>query len=468
VRRAPVIGTLRSSIGVIAVAFAAASVAIPQPRREELLSYAAASTAAHAADAIAGLSLSVACLFASFDPVKARLSLLVALAGAVWFAPDWEGWGRGPESVRSFAALATPLLLPLLASIALASTGRAPKRRAATAAATGVYVLAIITSVGRALFRAPYLDRHCWRDCLGNSFLVHADAHAANVFTDIWRWASIPIGVAVAAVAASRLRAVRRPLEALGLAIALAAIAEAAYAAALVNRPAEDPRASLFSGVFFARAGSWTLLALALALALLHTRHVRTRIGRLAAALDETPPPGKLRAVLAQTLRDPTLEVAYWVPSAECCVDHEGRRIEPPRAGPGRAATRIVRGGQPVAIVGHDAALLDGRELAEQLGSTARLAVDSERLQAGILYQLRDLKASRARIVAAADGERRRLERNLHDGAQQRLLAVVYELRLALSAAERDDDRALEHLLEQSIADLTTAIAELRELARGI
>ena len=84
-----------------------------------------------------------------------------------------------------------------------------------------------------------------------------------------------------------------------------------------------------------------------------------------------------------------------------------------------------------MAVVIHDAALTGARELEREIGAAARLAVDNERLRAGVLAQLEDLRASRARIVEAGDAARRRIERDLHDGAQQRLLTVSFELRLA-------------------------------------
>jgi signal transduction histidine kinase len=97
-----------------------------------------------------------------------------------------------------------------------------------------------------------------------------------------------------------------------------------------------------------------------------------------------------------------------------------------------------------------------------------RLAVDSERLQAEILAQVADLRSSRARVVEAGDAERQRLERNLHDGAQQRLLAVSYELRLALAGARADGQRDLASHLASATDEVNTMIAELREVARGI
>ena len=162
------------------------------------------------------------------------------------------------------------------------------------------------------------------------------------------------------------------------------------------------------------------------------------------------------------------MDVAYWTRASHRYLDLQGRPREPPQATLSRAVTSIVRDGQPVALVGHDAILLDEHEFEEQIGSAMRLAVDSERLQAEILAQVADLRSSRARVVEAGDSERQRLERNLHDGAQQRLLAVSYELRLALAGAQADGQQDLASHLASAVDEVNTMIAELREVARGI
>jgi signal transduction histidine kinase len=172
--------------------------------------------------------------------------------------------------------------------------------------------------------------------------------------------------------------------------------------------------------------------------------------------------------VLSRALGDPRLQVAYPLPGSGEPVDATGAPVDLPPAGHGRAITRIVRGGEPVAIVAHDASLLDGPALEREIGAAARLAVDNERLHASVLAHLADLRASRARIVETGDAARRRLERDLHDGAQQRLLALTYELRLALADARAGGDDELAALLAAAGDETRVALAELRELAHGI
>ena len=134
-----------------------------------------------------------------------------------------------------------------------------------------------------------------------------------------------------------------------------------------------------------------------------------------------------------------------------------------PRAGD-RAVTSVTAGGEAVAVLIHDPALLDEPALVESVRATAGLVLENERLAAEVRSQLAEVRASRGRIVAAADAERRRIERNLHDGAQQRL--VTLSLGLGLEASRADAGTADALLRAQD--EVEQAIAELRELARGI
>jgi signal transduction histidine kinase len=210
------------------------------------------------------------------------------------------------------------------------------------------------------------------------------------------------------------------------------------------------------------------VLAFGLARGVLETRRTRAAVSRLAGELGEAPPPGMLRDALAVAAGDPALEVAYWLPGTRRLVDGRGKPVEAPVPGRGRAVTPIVRNGRPVALVVHDAALLEGPALGREIGSAARLAVENEQLQAEALAQLEDLRASRARIVETGDAERRRLERDLHDGAQQRLLALSYDLRLARAGAEAEGDQEHATLLASAGDEAQAALGELRELAHGI
>jgi signal transduction histidine kinase len=174
-----------------------------------------------------------------------------------------------------------------------------------------------------------------------------------------------------------------------------------------------------------------------------------------------------LRDAIAAALDDSSLSVAYWLPEREAYVDAEGRSVQLPKPGSGRVATPIDHAGERLAVIVHDESLAEEGELVRAVGGAASLTLENERLAAELRARIEELRASRTRIVKAADDERRRLERDLHDGAQQRLVAVALNLKLARSALQ-DDVKAGGELIDDAIEELTQATAELRELARGI
>jgi signal transduction histidine kinase len=172
------------------------------------------------------------------------------------------------------------------------------------------------------------------------------------------------------------------------------------------------------------------------------------------------------RDALAEALGDRTLALAYWLPESGFFVDAEGRRVELPAPGSGRAVSEIERDGERTAAVIHNASLLDHPELVRAAGAAAALALENERLDAELRARYDELRASRARLVAAGDAARRRLERDLHDGAQQRFVALALALRLARNGVDAGSSTAA--LLDGAMAELSAGLAELRELARGI
>src|SRR5262245_2018316 len=163
---------------------------------------------------------------------------------------------------------------------------------------------------------------------------------------------------------------------------------------------------------------------------LLRVRLQRSGVADLVVELGSAPPPARAREAIARTLGDPSLQLAFWLPDNERYVDPNGAALDP-YADPGRAVTVLERDGRRVAALVHDPSLLDDPELVGAVGAAATLALENARLQAEVRAQLAEVRASRARIVAAGDAERRRVERDLHDGAQQRLLGIRLALQLA-------------------------------------
>lgn len=210
-----------------------------------------------------------------------------------------------------------------------------------------------------------------------------------------------------------------------------------------------------------------TALPIALLAGLLRARLARGHVGELVVHLERTSP-GELRDELAQALGDPSLEVAFWLPERREFVDSDGRAFAVPEDGPRRAVTRLEQEGEPLAVLVHDPTLRDEEKLVEGVAAAARLALQNARLHAEVSAQLAKVKDSRARIVAAADEERRRIERDIHDGAQQRLVALALELRSAQRRLGEDVDPELDQLLASAADELQVAVDELRELAHGI
>lgn len=216
---------------------------------------------------------------------------------------------------------------------------------------------------------------------------------------------------------------------------------------------------------WLAQALALTALAGSVAWGLLRARRARSDLARLIVELGEVPT-GGLRDALARTLDDPELQIAY--PADENrFVDVRGHPIDLSPA-EGRADTKLTRDGRPVAVLIHKADLADNPELIEEVTSTARLAFENERLQAEVRAQLQDLQASRARIIEAGDAERRKLERDLHDGAQQRLVALSLVLRIQRAHLGPNRPPRVAALLSEADAELNRVITNLRELAHGI
>ena len=206
------------------------------------------------------------------------------------------------------------------------------------------------------------------------------------------------------------------------------------------------------------------IVPLGLLLGILRARWSEGRIAGLVVELGRGVPVGGLRDVLARALGDPTLELAFAGPSGSGFVDAHGLAVELPVADGSRTVTRLERDGELVGVLVHDPEVeSEAPGLVEAVGNAARLALENERLAAEVRAQLEEVRASRARVVEAADAERRRVERDLHDGAQQRLVALAMRLQVA-----KETTPGASVLLDEATAELQTAIGEVRGLARGI
>ena len=390
------------------------------------------------------------------------------LAGLCWFAPVWVAWQDGPPLVPSIAMVAAGFTFPLIVHLVLTHPmGRAdsPPARALVAV---VYAETLLATAALALFRDPYFDPGCLANCTVNIFLVRSLPSLAHAVEISDRWFAATAALALIAVCAARLAGASAPacqrllpvyLPAIGFAAAVVA-----RAAALQQTTVEDPFNRALFTIFAAGSVAVALLVAGLISGVARARAERRAVARVAASLDEAPAPGSLQSALAAALRDPGLQIAYWLAGAQRYIDASGRAVPEPFAGPGRAVTHLTRNGRTIAAISHSGAV---HGIESQIGPAIRLGLENERLQAELLAQLEELRASRARIVETGDAERRGLERNLHDGAQQRLLALSYEIRLAHAAAQADGDTLTETALARAADDTQGVLGDLRDLAHG-
>jgi signal transduction histidine kinase len=200
-------------------------------------------------------------------------------------------------------------------------------------------------------------------------------------------------------------------------------------------------------------------------LGLLDARLGRSAVGDLVVELRSDPARADLRDALARALRDPSLSLLYWLPDFQTYVDIDGHQVAFPDEDV-RTATLIDRNGTRVAALLHDRALGDEPELLDAVGAAAGIALENGRLQAELRARLEELKGSRARVLAAGQRERQRLERNLHDGAQQRLVALSLEL--GLLEEQLANDPTARRRIDQARGEIALLLAELRDVARGI
>ena len=221
--------------------------------------------------------------------------------------------------------------------------------------------------------------------------------------------------------------------------------------------------ASLLATVAFA------VLPYAFLAGLVRSRYSRAgAVGELIERLNAPTSAESLRDALAAALGDRNLALVYWRESVDHYVDYNGRPVELPAPGSGRAATEVERDGRRVGAIIHDQALAEERSLVRAAAASAALALDNERLEAELRARLEELHSSRARLVEVSMFERRRLERDLHDGAQQRLVALSLQLGLARRRIDDGQTEQAGEMLDTAREELGRALEELRELARGI
>jgi signal transduction histidine kinase len=383
------------------------------------------------------------------------------LAGALWLIPEIAGWVAGPAELRTVAD-ASALLLPAVVVVAVVQLYVA--RFWAT---TPITVLALVggaLAVGFRMFVVdPFTDARCWRNCGHNPLLL---ARATGIGSWLERCAvAVVMLAAVAALVAVLTAVVRDGLAQVGFGTTAAAslvVGEAAIAALRLGVVDDGASTPYLVALVLAQLGAVGFVA---ALASVRWREWRlgVRLTRLALGLQASPAPGALTVAIGRAVGDAHLQVLYWA-AGRGYIDADGNATADPSSSRVRRVTPVARRGQRLAAFVHSVEV-DGDQLDRALGSALRLSLENEGLRAAALAELAELRSSRVRIVEGAAQERRRLERNLHDGAQQRVVSLTLLLRMLRNQAPPG---AVSAGLARAEALTKATLDELRRVARGI
>jgi signal transduction histidine kinase len=451
---------LRAGAVVVFGLMAAASVAIV--RSDPDLAITGDSAGALTADVVAG-ALVMAAAAVSWRP-GALFSPLFAACSLAWLVGDWNTPAAGAAftvGVAFYAAWPAFLAAAALRGLDERPFDRSSRVLLVVAFGTGIGILGLATAV--VVDPAAQGCSTCPRNLLSITDapdLGRTLGHVGLALTVAWTAAFVVVG----GLRLARSSAARRRLSAPVLVPAVVALvlvgidAAHGFDRAFVSNDATD------RALHLAEAGALAMAAAGVGIARLRTRRTRGTLARLVLDIGAAPAPGELRERLAQSLGDPSLDLLFRL-DGSAWIDSEGRRASLPAEG--TSETTLVRlGDKEVLAVVHRPDLLDDAQLVRELVTTASLALQHERLHAARRARLEELRASRARIVAASDRERRGLERDLHDGAQQRLVALALAIRLA--RREIADDPHLDAHLAQAEDEVRAAVVDLREVAHGL
>src|SRR6266511_2237944 len=443
------------------VSFGVLSLAIA--RHEPAFAFAGDSTARAAAELAAGWALLTVGLMALARRRGGGFGVLLVAGSFGWFLVEWNNPGIGYALGFAIGLTLYAAAPPLIAHAALVYPGSRLSSRLDGLVLAAAYVGAVgVVGLAPALFLDP---KATGCQCPSNLLLVGPSPRLTDVFNRCCVQAGLAWSLALAVLLLLRLvrssPALRRLLwPVLVPAAVYLGLVAWVFASSLDRGTLGD--SSLSHDLWLGQAGALIALAAGVVWGWLRARQTRAAVASLVVEAAASPAHGGLRDKLAGVLRDPSVKVAYRL--------DDGRLVD----GLGRAVvldgevTPLVRGGESVALLSHRPGLLDDPDLTNEVAAAARLAFENERLQAELRAQLEHLRTSRARVVAQGDAERRRLERDLHDGAQQRLVGLSLQLGLARSRLGSQPDPALLAQIDEAEAELETALDELRELAHGL
>jgi len=420
-------------------------------------------------------------LYAWYSRLNERLGLLLVAAGGGWFLTTLAE--SSDELLYTIGRTAGWLVEVLLVYLFLSfPSGRLPARVdrllvGATAAIVATLYLPRLLIAER--FELPSQFTSCVRDCPHNALfaLQEQPAFVDAVLRPLGIVAVFALMVAVIARLQQRMGAAT-PLTRRTLAPVLAvATVRAALLTVGISARWIDPAPVALHAVAWMLALAVPLIALAFLAGLLRWRLFAGRaLARLAACLPAKPDASTLRLALAEAFEDPSIEIAFPARAPDAAggdgradgwLDARGRPVALPAPGDGLSVSTVSDGGEPVAAIVHDEALCAYPPLLHAGLEMAGVVLENQRLEAEAAAAMREVTASRARIAAGAERERRRIERDLHDGAQQRLVALRIELELAEELVRRDPEASVRRLrmLEGEVEE---ALDELRALAHGV
>ncbi|QJY47428.1 sensor histidine kinase [Pseudonocardia broussonetiae] len=372
--------------------------------------------------------------FAFFvSPLLGQLDTPLTRTAALWLPDLW---------ILFFV----PLVLTLLTG------GRL--RTGADRALVGTILVALLVLAPLWLMFSPEED---------NLLRIVGEGRLAGVVDTVQRAVFVAVPVATAVVLATRWRTASAPGRRALLPGVAGAVCLLLFALLLVVHLVTGERSQL---LLWIAACSIATVPLAFLVGLLRSRLARGGLADLFRGL-RTMRPDELQPALARALGDPGLLVAYPLPDHRGHVDGDGVPVTLPAPGGDRSVAVVERDGEQVASLVYDRSLDDDPELVEAIGGAAAIALENAQLHAEAQARLVELRASRERIITAADAERRRIERNLHDGAQQRLVTLALQLSL-IGRQIRHDPSDAEQLVTSAAEELARSLEELRELARGI
>jgi len=456
-----------SALWAAAFGFGLVSLLVARSHSDE--SFAGTSRVAAVAELAAGWALIAVGLRLALRRPANRSGYLLAAAGVSWFFVEWNNPGIGSPVAFTFGLVVWALAPPVVAHAVLAYPSGRPLPAPGRAALLAAYVGAgLVLGLLPALVFDP--KRQACSQCPVNLLSVTSSQDAVRVLTAwgvrlglVW-----PVALAVVAVwqftrSSAAVRWMAAPVVLGGVVYLLLVWADFVHSLPRGQLGNDEFERALWLG----QAIALCTIAFGVTWSWLRARRTRSALASIVVDLGHSPPPGGLREALASTLGDPALEVAYPLADPGRYIDADGVALNP-AVRDGRTVTPLARGGTTVALLLHRPGLLDNPELVQEVAAAARIALENERLQAVVRAQLEDLRASRARVVAAGDAERRRLERDLHDGAQQRLVSLSLALRLARIQLGADEDPDLICGMDRAGQEIGAAIEELRELAHGI